>query len=326
MNFALYRILGRVAASLVLGLAAAGPAAAQSFPTKPVRIVVTFPPGGPLDIISRTVGTKLSELWQQNVIVENKPGGNTLIGAEYVARSPADGYTLMMAIDSTLVMNQHLYSKLPYDPIKDFTPITQTSSLNQVFAVPAASPYKTLAELLSAARARPGKLTAGAGSVSTQLCVELFKSAAGVDLLFVPYKGSAPTVQALLGSEIDLSCDGIPGTLPHIKAGKLRPLAMSGPRRFSGMPDVPTADEAGVKGFEFVVWTALVGPAGMPADVVTKINADVRRVLAMADVRERLIGLGVDVTPSSPEELSALIRRDAGKWGEPIRKAGIKLD
>lgn len=301
-------------------------ASAQAYPTSAVRIVVTFPPGGPLDIISRTLAAKLSELWGQQVIVENKPGGNTLIGADYVARAAPDGSTLMMAIDSTLVMNQHLYVKLPYDPIKGFTAISQTSSLNQVFAVNAASPYKTMAELVAAAQARPGKLTVGAGSVSTQLCAEMFKSMAKVDMLFVPYKGSAPTVQALLAGEIDLTCDGIPGTLPHIKAGKLRPLAMSGPRRFSGLPDTPTVDESGIKGFEFVVWTALVGPAGLPPEVVARVAADVKRVMAMPDVRERLIGLGVDVSASTPEELAALIRRDAAKWAEPIKKAGIKLD
>ncbi len=315
-----------LSAVLLLSCLAALPAAAQPYPSSAVRIIVTFPPGGPLDIISRTVAAKLGELWGQQVIVENKPGGNTLIGADYVARAAPDGYTLMMAIDSTLVMNQHLYAKLPYDPIKGFTPISQTSSLNQVFAVNAAAPYKTMAELVAAAQAKPGKLTVGAGSVSTQLCAELFKSMAKVDMLFVPYKGSAPTVQALLAGEIDLTCDGIPGTLPHIKAGKLRPLAMSGARRFSGLPEVPTLEESGIRGFEFVVWTALVGPAGLPPAMVTKVNADVKRVLAMPDVRERLIGLGVDVAASTPEELAALIQRDAAKWAEPIKKAGIKLD
>jgi tripartite-type tricarboxylate transporter receptor subunit TctC len=315
-----------LSAALLWSCLAALPAAAQPYPSSAVRIIVTFPPGGPLDIISRTVAAKLGELWGQQVIVENKPGGNTLIGADYVARAAPDGYTLMMAIDSTLVMNQHLYAKLPYDPIKGFTPISQTSSLNQVFAVNAAAPYKTMAELVAAAQAKPGQLTVGAGSVSTQLCAELFKSMAKVDMLFVPYKGSAPTVQALLAGEIDLTCDGIPGTLPHIKAGKLRPLAMSGARRFSGLPEVPTLEESGIRGFEFVVWTALVGPAGLPPAVVAKVNADVKRVLAMPDVRERLIGLGVDVAASTPEELAALIQRDAAKWAEPIKKAGIKLD
>jgi tripartite-type tricarboxylate transporter receptor subunit TctC len=315
-----------LAATFLWGALVALPAAAQPYPSSTVRIVVTFPPGGPLDIISRTLAAKLGELWGQQVIVENKPGGNTLIGADYVARAVPDGYTLMMAIDSTLVMNQHLYAKLPYDPIKGFTPISQTSSLNQVFAVNAASPYKTIADLVAAAQAKPGKLTVGAGSVSTQLCAELFKSMAKADLLFVPYKGSAPTVQALLAGEIDLTCDGIPGTLPHIKGGKLRPLAMSGPRRFTGMADVPTLEESGIKGFEFVVWTVLVGPAGMSPDVVAKVASDVKRVLAMPDVRERLVGLGVDVSASTPEELAALIRRDAAKWAEPIKKSGIKLD
>ena len=321
MPRALVLVFCMLAAALLPGIAAA-----QSFPTKAVRIVVTFPPGGPLDVISRNVGEKLSSAWGQPVVVDNRSGGNTVIGAEAVRLAPPDGHTLMMAIDSTLVMNQHLLSKLPYDPVKDFTPITLTSNLNLVIVVPAESPYKTVGELLAAAKASPDKLNMGAGSVSTQLCIELFMAATGTKFTYVPYRGSAPVVQAVLSKEVDAACDGLAGTTPHIRAGKMRALAVTGPKRFAGLPEVPTLAQANVVGMQMVVWTALVGPASMPRPTVEKINADVRRALEAPDIRDRMQALGIETMSSTPEELAALIQTDGDRWGPPIRKAGIKLD
>lgn len=321
MKHLLFRLIFALAISLSWGHSFA-----QAYPSKTVKIVVTFPPGGPLDILARNVGAKLQDIWAQPVVVDNRAGGNTVIGAEHVRTSPPDGYTLLMAIDSTLVMNQHLLARMPYDPVKDFTPITHTSNLNLVLATHSDSPYKTMSQLVEAAKRSPGKLNIGAGSVSTQLCAELFKSAAEIDLTYVAYRGSAPVVQAMLAKEVDITCDGLAGTTPHIKNGRLRALAVTGPKRFSGLSDVPTLTEAGVPGMQMVIWTALVGPAGLPAEVVQKLNTDVRKVLAMSDIREKMLTMGIELHGSSPEELGALIRSDGQRWGVPIRRVGIKLD
>jgi tripartite-type tricarboxylate transporter receptor subunit TctC len=234
------------------------PVLAQAYPNKSIRWIVPFPAGGPADAVARVIGRKLSETIGQQIIVDNRPGGNGIIAAEIVAQSPPDGYTLFQAIDSSLTMNQSLYSKLPYDPITGFTPITQLATLPLVLVVNPAVPAKTLKELVTLAKTRPGQLNYGSGAIAAQVAGELFKSTAQVDVVHVPYKGSAPQVQGLLGGEVHLSFDGISTTLPHIKAGKLRALAVTGDERHPRLPDIPTVAEAGFPELKIVLWHGLM--------------------------------------------------------------------
>jgi tripartite-type tricarboxylate transporter receptor subunit TctC len=303
-----------------------GSAYAQAYPTKPVRIIVPFPPGGPLDVQTRILGQKLSEAWSQQVVIDNKAGGNTIIGAELAAKAAPDGYTFLMAIDSTLVMNQYLYAKLPYDPLKDFAPISRAVRGTTIIAVDAATGPKTVKELIERAKAAPGKLTFGSGTVTTQLAGEMFKRRLGLDIVFVPYKGSAPSVQALLSHEITFIVDGLAPSVPHIQSGAFRVLAVTGAKPAAALPGVPTlADAANLPGFDVATWQGLVAPAGTPAAIIGKVHGDIARALAMPDVVQKLQAVGLSAEPSaSPAEFAAFIRGEADRWAKAIPEAGIK--
>ena len=303
-----------------------GSAFAQGYPTKPIRIIVPFPAGGATDIAARIVGQKTAENWGQPVIVENRPGANTIIGAEAVAKAAPDGYTLLMAIDSTLVMNQSLYAKLPYNPLKDFAPITRTTTSRQILVVDAAKGPKSVKELIQQAKANPGKLNFGAGTVTNQLGGELFKSMAGIDMVYVPYKGSPPTVQGLLSGDVTMIIDGVVASLPHIKSGKFRVLANLGLGPIAALPNLPTlAAEAGLPGFDVVIWQGLLAPAGTPAEIVNKLQQEVVRIFSLPDVKEKLASMGQDLVTSTPAEFAAFIRTEAERWSNVIKQAGIRI-
>ena len=309
-----------------LALAATG-AFAQSYPSKPIRIIVPFPAGGPSDVLSRIIGQKMSENWGQQVIVDNRPGGNTFIGAEAVAKSAPDGHTLLMAIDSTLVMNQYLYSKIPYDPLKDFAPVTLTVWSHIIMVADAATGPKSVRELIDFAKANPEKANFGAGTITTQLGGELFKRAAGVNMVFVPYKGSPGTVQGLLSRDVTVIFDGVTSSVPHIKSGKFRVLATAGTRPIPALPGTPKlSDMPGFSGFDVVVWQGIVAPTGTPADVIAKLQQEIVRIYSLPDARDKIIAAGLDPVTSTPAEFGAFIRREADRWSKAIKETGIKLE
>ena len=321
---ALLRML-LVAATFVLHSPAWAQAAA-TYPNRPVRMIVPFPAGGPTDVLARVVAQRMSEAWGQQVIVDNKPGGNTIIGAELAAKAPADGYTLLMAIDSTLVMNQFLYSRLPYDPRKDFVPISLLAWSPLVLVTDAATGPRSMGELIERARANPGKLSFGAGTVTTQLAGEMIKAAAGIDVMYVPYKGSAGTVQGLLSGDVTFILDGVTASVPHVRSGKFRALANLGSRPIAALPDLPTIASQGAPGVDVAVWLGLVAPAGIPADIQAKIHQEVARAVALPDVRERLLNAGLDPASSSPSEFGRFIASESDRWGALIKRTGIRLD
>ena len=300
--------------------------AQTTFPTKPVRLIVPFPAGGPSDVLGRVVAQKLSERWGQAVLVDNKPGASTVIGAVEAARAPADGYTLFMPIDSTLTMNPHLFSKLSYHPIKDFTHITLLATQSLVLLATDRTTATSVKDLIAEAKAQPGAINYGSGTISTQLAGEMFKKAAGVNLTLVPYKGSAETMKGLLTGEIQTSFDGIAPNLPHIKSGKFKALATTGLQRSPALPDVPTLHELGVRNFQVSVWLGLSAPAGTPPAVVRKIQTDLRAIMAMADVKDKLLPLGMEAVSSSTEEFEKTIQADSARFAPIIKELGLKLD
>jgi len=319
--------LASIVALALLAAIGLGSATAQTYPSKSIRIVVPFPAGGPTDVLSRIIGQKMAENWGQQVLVDNRPGANTIIGAEAVAKAAPDGHTLLMAIDSTLVMNQSLFSKLPYDPIKDFAPVTLTVWSHLILVTDAGSGPKSVAELVQMAKANPGKVNFGAGTITTQLAGEMFKKAAGLDMVFVPYKGSPGTVQGLLSGDVKFIVDGVTSSVPHIKSGRFRVLATTGSRSIAALPGLPTlAAEAGLPGFDVVIWQGLVAPAGTASDIIAKLNQEILRIYALPDAREKIAAAGLDPVTSTPAEFTAFIRAESERWGKAIKEAGIRLD
>jgi tripartite-type tricarboxylate transporter receptor subunit TctC len=306
-----------------------GNAYAQAWPQKPVRIIVPFAPGGASDLMPRLVGEKLAAMWGQPVVIENRPGAAGNIGMEAGARAAPDGYTLLAAPNGNLVVNPHMYSKLAYDVFRDLAPVTRIAAVQNVLVVHPDVPANTMKELVALARAKPGALnfaSPGNGS-QAHVGVELLKQRLGLDLVHLPYQGVGPAMKDLLGGRIQLMLAQVPSALPHIKAGKLRALGVASPAPLATLPDVPTlAASADLPGFEAVSWYALMAPAGTPRDVVGKIHSDVAKALQMADVRERLSGMGAEPSGESPGELAARIKAEYERWGEVVRKANIKAD
>ena len=308
-------------------LVAALPAFAQDpYPSRPVRIVVPYPAGGVADLLPRTVGAKLSEKWKQPVVVENKPGASGNIGMAEGARAEADGYTLVLAPTGNLTVNQFLFRELPFDVAKDFTPVTVLATSPNVLVVHPSVPVKTFKELIAYAKANPGKLnfsSPGSGS-GAHLAGELLNVEAGIKSVHVPYKGMAPAVSDLVGGQVQMMFAGISTALPHIRAGRLVPLAIASPQRSAQLPDVPTVAESGFPGFDVTSWYGIVVRAGTPPAVVKKLHADMAEALAAPDVKEKLAGLGLDPLGNSPEEFARLIAAESRKWSEIVRKADIK--
>jgi tripartite-type tricarboxylate transporter receptor subunit TctC len=302
---------------------------AQSWPLKPVRVIVPFAPGGASDLMPRLVGEKLTAMWAQPVLIENRPGAAGNIGMEAGARAAPDGYTLLAAPNGNLVVNPHMYSRLAYDVFKDLAPVTRIAAVQNVLVVNPDVPATTVKELVALAREKPGTLnfaSPGNGS-QAHVAVELLKLQLGLDLVHVPYQGVGPAMKDLLGGRINLMVAQVPSALPHIKGGKLRALGVASSAPLAALPEVPTiASAAGLPGFEAVSWYALMAPAGTPREVIAKIHGDVAKALQTPDVRERLAGMGAEPSGESPAELAARIKAEYDRWGEVVRKANIKAD
>jgi tripartite-type tricarboxylate transporter receptor subunit TctC len=308
---------------------AVGPAVAQTpYPKGPVRMIVPFPPGGPTDITARTLGTRLGEVLGQPIVVENRAGARGFIGIEAAARAPADGHTLLLASIGAIAINPVLYSKVPYDVFRDFAPVSLLVTVPIVLVVHPDVPVRTVPELTDYARRHPGKLaygSAGSGG-STHLVAEMFKARAGVDLLHVPYKGSAPAVADLVGGQVQLMFDTLLTATPHIRSGRLRLVAAATAARLDAFPDTPTIAEAGLAGFDGASWFCLLAPARTPPEIVERLSRDLARIVRESAVRARLVELGAEPAGGTPDELAAFIRAEQAKWGAVVRDAHIKPD
>ena len=301
---------------------------AETWPSKPIRLVVPFPAGGGTDIVARDVSNKLTTAAKWTFIVDNKPGSGGNLGIDTVAKAQADGYNLVIGQTSNLAINPTLYSKLPYDPVKDLTPVGLIGSAPLALVVAANSPYKTLAEAVAAARTQPGGLnyaTSGNGTVA-HLATELFQREAGVKLTHVPYKGASQGLTDVIGGLVQIYVSSVPTLLGHIKSGKLRALAVTASKRTDDLPQVPTVAESGYKGFEAVTWFGLLGPANLPAPVVTAVNTELNKALSAPDLRKKLEDQGLDVTPTTTEQFGKLIRSDIVKWGRVVKESGARAD
>ena len=319
---ALLRIT-RFACAAALVVLASG-VQAQTYPTKPIRWVVPFPPGGSTDLLARVVGQKLTESWGQQVIVDNRGGAGGTLGAAEAARAAGDGYTLLMgAIHHTIATSA--YPKLPYDFQRDFAPITVVAIVPNVLVVNPSVPAKSVKELIAYAKANPGKLTYGSAGMGTahHLIGEVFNARAGVDILHVPYKGSAPAVADLIGGQVSIMYDTVASCLPHVKAGKLRPLAVATAKRSSALPDVPTIAEAALPGFEVTTWFGALAPAKTPKELVIKLNAEMVKILNMPDVRKRLLDAGAEPVGNTPEAMAAQIKRETEEFAKIVKQAKI---
>jgi len=312
----------------VLPLEAIAQSPAAAFPTKPVRLVVPFPPGGPLDVTGRAIAQKLSEAWGQPVVVDNRPGAGGNIGAELVAKAPADGYTVVMGALSTHAVNPSLYAKMPYDAVKDFAPITLVATTPNVLVVNPALPVTSVRELIAYAKANPGKVAFGSGSNGSagHLAGELFKVETGADMLHVPFRGAAPAMQALLAGDTQIMFDNLASSMPQVKAGKLRALAVTTAQRSKLVPELPTMAEAGLAGFDISTWFGLLAPAGTPPEIVAKWNAEVTKILNAPEMRERLNAQGAEPTPTTSAEFAAFIQREIPKYARIVKASGAKVD
>ncbi len=300
---------------------------AAVYPSRPIHIVVPFPAGGPADLVARIIAQTMSEDLGQPVVTDNRPGGNTIIGAQAVARAAPDGYTLLMAIDSTLVMNQFLYKSLPYDPLEDFAPITLATKTVSVLAVRADGP-KSVGELVARARANPGKLNFGGGTITAELMGRLFHKAAGLDIVYVPFKGTPETVQGLLAGSVDLVYASTVIAVPLIKSGQVRALARLDHRDLPALAGVPVlADAAGLKDFDdLAVWLGLVAPKGTPRAIIDKLNREVVRILNDPEVKRKSEAIGGYIETSTPEAFAAFMRREAARWGKALKELGLHYD
>ena len=321
------RYLRAVACALLCTLAPCAPAYAQDYPTRPVRFVLGQPAGGPTDIVARLVAQKLQERWGQAVIVENRPGAGSNIGTELVVKAPKDGYTLLVGTVQQIV-NPFLFPGLTWDPMRDLAAVSLVTKAHIVLVVHPDAPARTVQDVIALAKSKGGQLAwASAGNGSTgHLTLELFKTSAGIDSVHVPYKGTQPALADVLGGRVPVMFDGVVTSLPHIRAGKLRPVAVASLTRSQLLLDVPTMSEAGMPGFEAVGLATVMAPAGTPADVVNRVSADIAAVLRMPDVRDQLVGMGLEVVGSTPAEFAQYVRSESAKWGKVIREANVKVD
>ena len=315
-----------LAALALAALATAAPA--QDYPARPIRLIVPFPPGGGTDIAGRTIANKLSETVKWTFVVENKPGAGGNLGVEQAAKSPPDGYTLVVGQTSNLAINPALYANLPYDPQKDLSPVALIVSAPVVLVVATNSPYKSLGDLVAAAKRDPGAVTfasPGSGTVS-HLTGELLQRAAGVKFTHVPYKGASQAMTDLLGGQVQSFMSSVPSALAQVRGGRLRAVVVTSAKRAAQMPEVPTIAESGYPGFDAITWYGLLAPAGTPAVIIARLNAELNRALATPDVRERLAAEGGEVLGGSPERFASLLKADRAKWGRVVKESGAKVD
>jgi len=323
----IFRTVG-LALSAALLCIATGQVAAQQYPNKPIRLIVAFPPSGATDIVARSIGQKLSEALDQQVIVENRPGAGGNIGAEAAAQSAPDGYTLFLAALTNHAIAASVYSNLHYNLTSSFTPVSLVGNVPHMLVVHPSLPANSVKELIELAKAKPGQLNAasqGNGTLS-HLELEMFKASAGVNVLHVPYKGSSNAMPDLLAGQVSLFFDSIPSALPQVKAGKLKALGVLTSKRLAFLPNIPTIAESGLPGFEANNWFALLAPAGTPKEIVNLLNAEIAKVVVMPDVRERLAGQGAILEASTPAQLSAIIKSDLAKWAKVVKDSGTHVD
>ena len=298
---------------------------AAAYPAKPVRVIVPWPAGGTTDILARITGQKLSETWGQPVVIENRGGASGNIGTEVFVKSPPDGYTLLFGSMSTHTMNQFLYSRMAYDPHNDVAPISLIANVASVLVSHPSLPARNVRELIALAKSRPGQLNFASGSSVYQLCGELLKMTAGVDMVHVSYKGGSQAVTDLLGGQIEMLFTGAPVTVAHIKSGKLRVLAVTNSKRAAVLPDVPTIGES-VPGYEFNNWYGIMAPAAAARALVDRLNSDVVRILMLPDVRDKFLALGADALPTTPQQFATVMKSDAQRAGKIIKAVGVKAD
>jgi tripartite-type tricarboxylate transporter receptor subunit TctC len=317
------------AAALSIGLLSADQAVGQAYPAKPIRFVVGFTPGGTTDIVAREIAARMQESWGRAVIVDNRPGAGGNIAADLVAKSPPDGYTLFVTTNA-LAINASLYSKLPYDTINDFTPIVFMGSVTNIFFAHPSFPAKTMKDVVALARSKRGQVTYASGGVGTSphLAMELFRGLAKVDILHIPYKGVPPVVQAVVGGEVAMGTASLPSAgIPElVRSGRLRGLALTGAKRSKTVPNVPTMIESGFPGFDVVVWYGLLGPPGMPQELVAKLNQEVIRILNLPVMRERLGAHDFEISTTTPAEFAGYIKSEVAQWAKVIKDAGVKME
>jgi tripartite-type tricarboxylate transporter receptor subunit TctC len=323
-----FHLASMVICVAVIGLATAN-ALAQDYPGRSIRFVVPLPPGGFTDLLARAIGQKLTESWGQTVVVDNRGGGGTTIGTEIVAHAPPDGYTILL-VPPDLAINPSLYRdrKLPYDAVKSFAPVTLAAWSPIILVAHPSVPAKSVKELIALAKSKPGQLNYASGGIGTgaHVSTELFKSMTGTDMVHVPYKGVGPAVTGLLAGQVQIMFGQLPITLPHVKAGKLRALAIASAKRSPAISDLPTVAEAGVPGFEANPWFGVAAPAGTPKEIITKLNTEIVKILNMPEIQQRLTALGAEPVGSTPEEFAAHIKAEIVKWGQVVEKSGARAD
>lgn len=308
--------------------AVSGTVQAQAYPTKPIRWIIPFPPGGGTDVISRTLAQKLTESWGQQVIADNRPGSGGTIGLAAAAKMPADGYTIVLGQLANVAIAPALYPTLPYDPVKDFAPVTLVLTSPLLLVAHPSFPARNLKEMIAVARARPDAVTFGSPGNGTtgHLGTEMLKTMAGVKMTHVPYKGAVPAFTGLLGGEISIYMSSIPPAMPMLNAGRVKAIGVTSATRMRNLPNVPTLAEAGLPGYEVTNWYGVMAPAGIPKDILTKLNGELVRILKQPDVQQRFQGEGGDVSANSPDEFSKFIRNEIGKWSTAVKASGAKVD
>lgn len=317
-----------VGAALTASVAALPAWAQEAWPTKPVKLIVPFPPGGPTDVMGRTAAKVMAEKLGQPFVVENKAGAGGNIGGQYAAKAAADGYTLFMGTVGTQSINASLYKKMPFDPIKDFAPLTRVANVPNLLVANPQQPFKTVPEMIAYAKANPGKINFGSpgNGASPHLSGELFNAMAKVELTHIPYKGSAPAVTDLLGNQIAIMFDNLPSVIPHVRSGKLRAIAITTAKRSPELPDVPTIAEAGVPGYEAMSWFGLLAPAATPAPVLAKLSGALAKVLANPEVKKKIVDQGGEPVNETPAQFAAFIQSESVKWGKVVKSSGASLD
>ena len=312
--------------ALIALCAAALTASAQGYPFKPIRIVVGFPPGGGNDIVARLVGAKMQEAWGQPVVIDNKPGANSIIATEFVAKSVPDGYTLLVNATGGMSVNPVLYSKLPYDSLRDFVPISMIGMFPLVLAVNPSLPVNSVQELIAHAKANPGKLNYSAGSTAFQVASEMFKQMTGTDIRHIPYKGSVQAINAVIAGDVQMTIVDSPPALPHVKSRQLKGIAVTSARRAAPAPEMPTLSEAGVPGYEMNLWIGVFAPAGTPGDIAARLTNEVMRIVKLPDIREKLAAMGIEPVGDTAEQLARTIRSEIARYGPVVKAANIRAD
>lgn len=311
--------------SIVMALAC-GLVQAQTYPTKAIRVIVPFGPGGPTDFLVRTLGQKVAESWGQQLVVDHRTGANGVVGSELMARAVPDGYTLGVVTNGTHGINTSLFPKLPYDAVKDFAPITRIGMAPYLLVAHPQLPVRNVKELIGLARARPGEISWSCGGSPSQLAAELFKKTAGINVIVVPYKGNAPAVTAVISGEVSLSFGNVAQSVPQVKGGRLKAIAIGGQKRSPVMPDVPTVAEAGFPGFEAGAWYGVLAPAGTPRPLIERLHAEFTRIARLPDVQQRLGSEAYEVIADTPEQFAAAIRAEIAKWAPIVKQAGLRAE